>query len=520
MICVYTPGSTDFSGNGLGPVAPMSCTVTETLNGEWELTLEHPLDETGKWHRLVEGCILRAPVPAAMTPGITMITQATPEVRREIWKVRTNGSRLMLRSGTGTRYKIIGKYKNGTEVVLLEKTASSWYKMLTPDGRQGYMSTDWLQYVRTEVTPGQGEAVREVVEARQLRDQPFRIYRVVPELDKITVYARHVFYDLMDHMIRKYEPSSSTTGAAVVQNISSQCLSEHDFTFYSDLDSTAEEVVFENVNPVDAILGDGGLVEKYGGELARDWFDVFLVKRVGSDTNVQIRQRKNLLGISYDVDLTDVVTRIMPTGEDKDGNILYLPEVYIDSPNIGNYPHPKWIHLAVSEAKEVTEGDEKKSKDQCYTEMRNAVQAEYDNGCDLPTVTLKVDFINCAETVEYQAYKPLQNIFLGDSVRVIAPRIGVEVSMRMTQYTYDCLQRKYTAMTLGTVADTLEGNTISARQLPSGIITGPKLAINSVGIGALQSGSVGSLQIQMAAIQTAHIETAAITSALIAEAAI
>ena len=520
MICVYTPDCTDFSGNGIGPVSPLSCTVTETLNGEWELTLEHPLDDAGKWRRLVEGCILRAPVPAAMTPGITMVTQATPEVKREVWKVRTNGSRLMLRSGTGTKYKIIGKYKNGTEVVLLEKTTSSWYKMLTPDGKQGYMSTDWLQYVRTEVTPGQGEAVNEVVEPRQLRDQPFRIYRAVPELDKITVYARHVFYDLMDNMIRKYEPSATTTGANVAQGIANGCLSEHDCTFYSDLDSTAEEVKFENINPVDAILGDGGLVEKYGGELARDWFDVFLVKRVGSDTNVQIRQGKNLLGVSYDVDLTDVVTRIMPTGEDKDGNILYLPEVYIDSPNIGNYPHPKWIHLTVSEAKEVTEGDEKKSKDQCYAEMRNAVQAEYDKGCDLPTVTLKVDFINCAETEEYRDYKPLQNIFLGDSVRVIAPRIGVEVSMRMTQYTYDCLQRKYTAMTLGTVADTLEGNTISARQLPSGIITGSKLAINSVGIGALQNGSVGSLQIQMAAIQTAHIETAAITSALIAEAAI
>ena len=501
-------------------MSPLSCTVTETLNGEWELTLEHPLDDAGKWKRLVEGYILRAPVPAAMTPGITIITQATPEVKREIWKVKTNGSRLMLRSGTGTKYKIIGKYKNGTKVVLLEKTTSSWYKMLAPDGKQGYMSTDWLQYVRTEVTPGQGEAVNEVVEPRQLRDQPFRIYRVVPELSKITVYARHVFYDLMDNMIRKYEPSDTTTGANVAQGVASSCLSEHDFTFYSDLDSTAEEVLFENVNPVDAILGDGGLIEKYGGELARDWFDVFLVRRVGSDTDVQIRQGKNLLGVSYDVDLTDVVTRILPTGEDKDGNVLYLPEVCIDSPNLGNYPHPKWIHLPVSEAKEVAKGEDKKTKSQCYTEMRNAAQAEYANGCDLPTVTLKVDFINCAETEEYRDYKPLQNIFLGDSVRVVAPRIGVEVSMRMTQYTYDCLTRKYTAMTLGTVADTLEGNTISARQLPSGIITGTKLAINSVGTGALQSGSVGALQIQMAAIQTAHIETAAITSALIAEAAI
>ena len=121
-------------------MSPLSCTVTETLNGEWELTLEHPLDDAGKWRRLVEGCILRAPVPAAMTPGITMVTQATPAVKREVWKVRTNGSRLMLRSGTGTRYKIIGKYHNGTEVVLLEKTTSSWYRMLTPDGKQGYMS--------------------------------------------------------------------------------------------------------------------------------------------------------------------------------------------------------------------------------------------------------------------------------------------------------------------------------------------------------------------------------------------
>ena len=466
--------------------------------------------------RLIEGYILRAPVPAAMTPQVDLVIQ--PATGTDIYQVTTNRDPLRLRSGTGTNYKILAKYKKGTLVTVLNKTTSSWYEVLCPDGKRGYMSSQYLTFVRSIPNPAQ--ATGEVVEPRQLRDQPFRIYRVVPDLDKITVYARHIFYDLLDNMIKSYKPSSSAVGATVVQGISKGCQSEHDFTFYSDLESTAEEVEFENINPVEAILGEGGIVGKYAGELTRDWFDVYLVKRVGSDTNVHIRQGKNLLGISYDVDLTDVVTRIMPTGEDADGNTLYLPELYLDSPHLSDYTQPKWIHLAVSEAKEVTKGDDKKTKAQCYTAMRNAAQAQFDAGCDMPTVTLNVNFINCAETEEYAEFAPLQNIYLGDAVRVIAPRIGVSVSMRMTQYTYDCLTRKYTAMTLGTVADTMEGNTISRSQLPSGIINGAKLAINSVGSGQLMNGAVGSLQIQMAAIQTAHIETAAITSALIAEAAI
>ena len=57
MICVYSATCTDFSDNGLGVVQPQSCAVTETLNGEWELTLEHPIDEYGKWTRLAEGNI-------------------------------------------------------------------------------------------------------------------------------------------------------------------------------------------------------------------------------------------------------------------------------------------------------------------------------------------------------------------------------------------------------------------------------------------------------------------------------
>ena len=45
MISIFPADATDFSSNGLCALAPSSCLVNETLNGEWELQLVHPLDD-------------------------------------------------------------------------------------------------------------------------------------------------------------------------------------------------------------------------------------------------------------------------------------------------------------------------------------------------------------------------------------------------------------------------------------------------------------------------------------------
>ena len=153
MICVYSADCSDFSNNGLGVVSPESCTVTETLNGEYELTLVHPIDDNGKWTRLTEGCILRAPVPAAMTPQVGLVTQQYQTTTYDvlIYKVTTNSGPLHLRSGRGTNYKILGKYKKSSEVIVLDRTTNaSWFEVTCPDGKHGYMSSQYLTYVRTD----------------------------------------------------------------------------------------------------------------------------------------------------------------------------------------------------------------------------------------------------------------------------------------------------------------------------------------------------------------------------------
>ena len=139
-------------------------------------------------------------------------------------------------------------------------------------------------------------------------------------------------------MLQKIEPSSGTVGAAVVRAIADGCLSSHDFTFYSDLDSTAEEVLYENINPIEALLGDEGVTGKYKGELARDWWDVFVVKRVGKDTAVGIRERKNLTGITYDLDMTNLVQNSSASAPPV---TIYLPPVRGSQPQAGDNSLPK-----------------------------------------------------------------------------------------------------------------------------------------------------------------------------------
>ena len=373
MISIFPADATDFSSNGLCALAPSSCLVNETLNGEWELNLVHPLDDRDKWSWLQVGSIVKAPVPAAMTPRVKLMQQSEG---KDIYRVRTfHGGLLNLWSRATRSSPSLAKYKTGQEVQVISTANPDFFEVIAPDGKRGWMGSEYLVFVRTEIT--NVTATGQIVAPRQLRDQPFRIYRIVPELTQVTAFARHLSYDLMDNMIYAYKPVKGTAGAIVAEGIVNGCQTAHSFQMYSDLTQGVEDLSFENTNPMEALLGEDGLLEKVSGELARDWYDLYAVKRVGKDTDIQIRQGKNLLGISYDVDDANVVTRIVPTGENEDGSVLLLDEKYVDSPNIGAYPHPRWIHLPVSDAKV---GDDL-SLAQAKDKLRAAAHAEYDKGC-------------------------------------------------------------------------------------------------------------------------------------------
>lgn len=62
MICIYSPGNTNYSNNGDAVLIPISCFLNLTINGAWQLDLEHPYDAEERYKLIQEGAVIRADI--------------------------------------------------------------------------------------------------------------------------------------------------------------------------------------------------------------------------------------------------------------------------------------------------------------------------------------------------------------------------------------------------------------------------------------------------------------------------
>ena len=250
MITIYAPNAQDFSTLGLGALAPYECVIEEQAGGMYELTMTHPMDAEGKWLNIGVGCIVKAPLPMTRpmdaggkrpNTGLGCVLKAPAPVRetslaaedaeataepvtvtRKIYKVQTNtGANLHLRQGPSTSTAILSKYRPGTEVVVLSQ-ASGWGQVIVcSSGATGYMCMQYLVYVRdeTETIEGDAPSPERVVYPVQSRMQLFRIVSTwsgTRRSARCAWTARHIFYDLLGNVVKnEYAPEGEAADAVV-----------------------------------------------------------------------------------------------------------------------------------------------------------------------------------------------------------------------------------------------------------------------------------------------------------------
>lgn len=372
-----------------------------------------------------------------------------------------------------------------------------------------------------------------IVPAEQATAQCFRIYSVAVDTanHEVTVAARHISYDFMGNMCGKLTSQMGTYVVNALTKMRQSLFAPDDRILATNITRRVNLGDRSFVNPIKFLLDpEYGLVQRARARLVRDNNDFYLLDNdEPADRGYEIAYGKNMTGISWSKSTDEVITRIVPLGEDADGKTLLLPEKWMDSPHIGEYPMVHTGTLTVSDAKEVVvnEDDEETpsedvtpmSKDECYALMRQAAADEFAKGCDLPDLTLEIDFIHIGDTEEYKQYRNLERVFLYDLVRIRHAPTGFVAKAQVSGYEWDALTRRYSSITVGNVF-AVESSAVAGYQLTEGAVTATKIAPGSVTGSSLRELSVTNAKLAHAAVGTANIQDAAITRAQIADAAV
>jgi phage minor structural protein len=274
----------------------------------------------------------------------------------------------------------------------------------------------------------------------------YRIFNVVKSLDYITAYARPIFFDLIDTILLDVRPTNKT-GQQALEEI----LKGTGFKAHSNI-STLNTAYYIRKNIVEAILGndDNSFLNRWGGEIYLDNFDVYINDKIGSDNGVRVEFGYNLNEIEEDINIEEVATRIIPTGYN--GIMLDGSTPWVDSPLINKYTKPKMRVINFDDVKvKESETDEEgfNTIEEARAELVKRCNKLYEEGIDKPSVNYKIDMINLANTNAYKDYIKLVTVNEGDTVTCYIPGLDIDVKARVIDYEEDLMTGEYISLELG-----------------------------------------------------------------------
>lgn len=289
-------------------------------------------------------------------------------------------------------------------------------------------------------------------------EQLFRIVKKNKSDSGITMVAEPIFLDAKgDCYLKDIRPTNVNGQQALNQMLAPN----KKYSGKSDI-ALKTTAYYQNKNLIQALNGeeDNSFINRWGGEIIYDNFQVIVNKRAGGDYGVQILYGKNIEkdGIKEEVDFSDVVTRIYPkafNGYSLSGN------GYVDSSVIGSYPTVKSSTITFEDVKmreDAREEDEANGIIVCDTQaeldaaLKKKCQEQYDNGIDKPAVTISINMVALQKTEEYQDYKVLEEVSLGDTVHCKSSNLGIVTDARVTEIKYDPISKKVSSVKIGDVA--------------------------------------------------------------------
>lgn len=257
-------------------------------------------------------------------------------------------------------------------------------------------------------------------------NQAFRFLN--PELNKtkIKVKAKHVYYDSENYLIQDSYVVDKNCNQAL-EHLNAATDNKSPFTTVSDVTSInsfrcVRKSLCEAVSTV---------LERWGGHLVRDNFNIAVRSSIGADNGVTIRYGKNLKEIQKTEDWNNVITKILPVG--KDG--LLLDEVYLYSEQQYALPYTKTVSFTQEIEQEEGETDD------AYTFRLQE---------DLRQQATAYLAENCVPKINYTVKANIEKITdIGDTIEVIDETLGIDLITHVISFEYDAILEKFVEIEFG-----------------------------------------------------------------------
>ena len=280
--------------------------------------------------------------------------------------------------------------------------------------------------------------------------QLFRIYKVGKTMNgQFTVSAQHISYDLSGKLITDGSAGSCVAACALLDNKAGN------FTISTDKSTVASFSVSEPSSVRSWFGGkQGSLLDVYGGEWKYNNYTAELLNARGMDRGVTIRYGKNLTQLSQEIDMSNLVTGIVPYFVDTNGNKTVGTKVstglVLDVPR----------DVAIDFSQDV----DPESSTPIATQLAN-LATRYKNNNKLTSFmdSITLDFVQLESLTE--------RVDLCDTVHIYFEALGISASAKCISTTWDVLADRYTSTTFGdsktNIADTIAKATGTLEQTPT-----------------------------------------------------
>jgi len=270
--------------------------------------------------------------------------------------------------------------------------------------------------------------------------QPFRIYRITKPLNGVvTVYARHISYDMSGIVVEPFSAGSLTEAVTVLPT---KCTPASPVTIQTDR-TVATGITLSEPRTLWKLLGGqaGSFLDVYGGEWDFNGLTATLKTRLGSDRGVEIRYGKNMTALEQDATIEATYAGVYPYWYDEEsGTVVILPEKYVNVS--GSLVTGRVLLLDLS-----GDFDDAPTVAQLRTRAEQYIAA---NSVGSAKTSWKVSFQSLEEE-----NRALESVMLGDTLKVKYSALGVDATSRVVKVEFDGLKERYKTVTIGRVKQNL-----------------------------------------------------------------